>query len=689
MTNQKYLILLLCSLFFFRTHAQESKSQVVDSIYSLSLSDLMNIPIQSASKKKESSFDAPLSSYSITKSDIDKSGVTNIMEALRLAPGVIVRELTNGEYDIHIRGMENLNRTNGNFFKSNAYTLVMIDNRPVFNHSLGGTYWESLPVDLNDVDRIEIVRGPSSSMFGPNAVTGVINIITRRMDKKKTMISGNAQAGTLTQAIGQISIGQTFGDKFSAIVTANFQDRSRFQETTYNATTGNYDPLSPTIENRSRALNKWGVNTYLTYKMSNKSSIDLSLSDQSSSYQRPYLSSAFDFGGTDTKAANLAVTLSNFKLRSSYQNGRINDNNAAVGVHGEYDFHVTDAVAEYDFKIGSKYTITPGASIQSVTFDDSKYTNPSAGKLGYYNGSNSLTTTSGFLRSDLNFTEKFRVIGALRLDKFSVPDQSYLAYELASTYNINSKNLVRFAVTRSNSGSFIGYNYLNTGGGTLKGNNNLKIFIMDMVELGYRVQITDKLQLDVDLFQQSAQNLTAIVQFSGYQSFINVPTTAVQQGATLSVNYVPNDKFQFKPFITFQTTQTSNLPSLYVDPGFAQAANIPLMYSNSKNLYTPGSYGGFYLNYHPVQKLNLNLSGYYFSQHTNYDASNTVPGSPQYSQGQIAGKFMANFKVSYEIYKGLNVFTSGRNILGATSREFYGGDQTQAMLFGGVNYNLK
>ena len=149
MTNQKYLILLLCSLFFFRTHAQESKSQVVDSIYSLSLSDLMNIPIQSASKKKESSFDAPLSSYSITKSDIDKSGVTNIMEALRLAPGVIVRELTNGEYDIHIRGMENLNRTNGDFYKSNAYTLVMIDNRPVFNHSqkvfCGFVEFEKLP----------------------------------------------------------------------------------------------------------------------------------------------------------------------------------------------------------------------------------------------------------------------------------------------------------------------------------------------------------------------------------------------------------------------------------------------------------------------------------------------------------------------------------------------------------------
>jgi iron complex outermembrane receptor protein len=683
------MIGLLC-LASFSLHAQEEKKQEVDSLYTLSLEALMNVPIQSASKKAETLFDAPLSSYTITRSDIDKSGITNIMEALRLAPGVIVREMTNGEYDIHIRGMENLTRTNGAFFKQDAYTLVMIDNRPVFNHGLGGTYWESLPVDLNDVDRIEIVRGPSSPLFGPNAVTGVINIITRRMKEEKTIVNATVQAGTLTAAADRITIGQKFGDKFSAIISGNLQDRSRFQNVTYESSTGNYLPLSTAVPNYSRALNKWGINGYFTYKMSGKSSIDLTLSDQSSAYQRSFLGTGFDQGGTDTKAANLAVTLSNFKLRSSYQDGHMFDTRVGIP-HGEYDYHVADASAEYDVKFSDKYTVTPGASLQSVTFDDRKYTNPGVGNVGYFNGVNSINTTSGFVRTDLNFTEKLRVIGGLRVDNFSSPNQAYLAYELATTYKINSKNLVRFAVTRSNSGSFIGYNFLNIGGGQI-GNNNLKIFTLDMVELGYRVQLTDKLQFDVDVFQQSAKNLTAILQNNGYQQFANVPTTAVQQGATFGINFVPNDKIQFKPFLTIQTTQTKDLPSLYIDPAFAQAASVPLSYSSNKNLYTPGSFGGFYFNYHPLAKLNVNVSGYYFSKQTaydaSYDASNPSANPAQYAQGQIAAKLMINAKVSYEITKGLAAYVSGRNVFNATSREFYGADQTQAMVFGGVSYRV-
>ena len=148
----------------------------------------MNIPIESASKKEETLFDAPLSSYTITRSDIDKAGATSIVEALRLSPGILVREQTNGVYDVHIRGFDNILGTSEVYTKSNLATLVMIDNRPVFNHNLGGTVWEALPVDIGDVERIEIVRGPSAPLFGPNAVTGVINIITKRVEKNKSHV---------------------------------------------------------------------------------------------------------------------------------------------------------------------------------------------------------------------------------------------------------------------------------------------------------------------------------------------------------------------------------------------------------------------------------------------------------------------------------------------------------------------
>jgi len=693
---QKYFYYVLCLGLLGIATPSLSQDAEID-LYALSLEELMNTPINSASKKEETLFDAPLSSYTITKSDIEKSGATSIMEALRMAPGIIVREQANGMYDIHIRGMENLDRTNGTFLKSNSYTLVMIDNRPVFNHGLGGTNWESLSIDLNDVERIEIVRGPSSPLFGPNAVTGVINIITKRLNESKTLVNANVQAGTLGTSIANVSAGQRFG-KFSAIVSGNFQDRNRVDSKYYKETTGEYleldqyitDPAARALKypDPSRSLNKWGVNGFLNYKASQNVSFDLSLSHQEASFQKIWITNPLNDGTTRNATANLSAKIYGLNVRTSYLKGYnfdLRDN----APHAEYEFTVADAVIDYDIKLNSKYTFTPGLSYQTVTFDDRDYTNPSQGVVGLFNAENTITTMAGFLRADLNFTQKFRVLGGLRIDKFSDPDDAYLAYEFASTYKINTKNLVRLAITRSNSGSFVGYNFLNIGGGQI-GNSNLKLFTLDVIELGYRAQLTSQLQLDIDVFQQTAKNLTALIQTAGPLQFNNVPTKATQIGTTISLNFVPNEKIQFKPFFTFQQTDTKDLPSVYVDPTIVPEGLVT--YNDSKHAYTPGSYGGFYFNYKPTSKFNINLSGYYYTKQNQYDGSQyNDDGSinaPQYSLGQIKGKFTMNAKVSYEVVKNLNVFVNARNAFASSTREFYAADQTAGLYTAGLSFNL-
>ncbi len=670
------------------TWAQDTNE---DDMFSLSLEELMNIPINSASKKSETLFDAPLSSYTITKAEIEKSGAPTIMEALRLAPGVIVREQANGMYDIHIRGMENLTRTNGTFLKTNAYTLVMIDNRPVFNHGLGGTNWESLPIDVNDVERIEIVRGPSSPLFGPNAVTGVINIITKRMDTKETMVSASAQGGTLGTYTSNLSVGKKFGDKFSVILSGNMQNRDRVDSDYYNAGTGVYGPTNNPgrYDDQSRALNKWGVNGYLNYTASENISFDLSLATQAAEFQKIWIFNPLNEGSTENTSANLTAKIHGLDVRASYLKGHNIDLKGTVP-DAEYDFNVADFVAEYNIQISKKFKVTPGFSYQTTTFDDRDYaTDPT--RPGLFNAENTINTIAGYVRADLAFTEKWRVLAGLRLDKFSDPDDAYLAYEFATTYKINEKNLVRAAYTKSNSGSFIGYNFLNIDvpGGSF-GNTNLDLFTLTMIEVGYRVKISPKFQLDLDVFHQNAENLTAFNQIdgSGTLQFMNVPTTAEQIGATISFNYVPNQKIQFKPFFTFQKTETKDLPSVYADP-----AILPITYSDSKNEYTPGSYGGFYFNYQPISKLNINVSGYYFTKQHQYDGSQyNVDGSirpAQYAFGQIDGKLMFNAKASYEIVSGLNIFANARNLTGAQSREFYAADQTAGLYMMGASFNLK
>lgn len=705
-----YTLLLILGMFALGSSVygqeQPKPSEEEVDLFDLSLEELMNVPINSASKRDETLFDAPLSSYTITRAEIERSGTTSIMEALRLAPGVIVREQANGMYDIHIRGMENLVRNNGTFFKTNSYTLVMIDNRPVFNHGLGGTYWESLPIDLNDVERIEIVRGPSSPLFGPNAVTGVINIITRKMGENSTLVSSNVQAGTLGTQTANLSVGKKLSDKFSAIISGNFQNRQRpdskyFRPETFDGEVtipaGYYDLdqiLDPTsaktrYPNPERALNKWGVNGYFQFKPSETVQLDWTISAQGAEFQKVFIDVPLIDGNTSNFSTNLNAKIKDFTLRTSYLSGHNIDARFTLP-WAEYNFDVLDLVAEYGIKIGDKSTITPGFSYQNVNFDDSEYHNPQEGRVGFFAGEKqSLNTIAGYVRGDFAVTDDLRVLGGLRVDKFSAPDKAYLAYELATTYKINERNLLRAAITRSNSGSFLGYNFLNLGGARL-GNDNLKLFTLNMVEVGYRVQLGENFQIDLDVFRQKGENITAIVQSTLAtfpQVFSNIPTTAIQHGFTIAFNYVPNEKIQFKPFFTFQQSETKDLPSLYLNPNLIPGL---VTYEDKKNFYTPGSYGGFYLNYRPSSKINFNINSYYFSKQKQYDnyVDDGDANDTDNEFNNIKGKIILSAKLSYNITPEFSVYVNARNLTNSKSVEFYSADYTRGLYLVGISYNL-
>ncbi len=201
----------------------------LDELYEL----LLNKDVTSASKSEESVFDSPLSTTVLSHDQIVASGATCFEEALRLVPGIIVRQKTNGNFDVHIRGNDNLPPKNMMLYSENSNTLVMINGRPVFNYSHGGTLWESLPISFEDVDRIEVVRGPSSALYGPNAVSGVINIFTKDIDKNSPLVSGNLQGGTLSTYIGDISFRKQLTETIAFGVSGNYEKRNREREEIY------------------------------------------------------------------------------------------------------------------------------------------------------------------------------------------------------------------------------------------------------------------------------------------------------------------------------------------------------------------------------------------------------------------------------------------------------------------------
>lgn len=153
-------------------------------IKGISLQELMQLKITSLSRKSEYASRSAASVYVLTQDEIHRMGVTHIAEALRYIPGVEVARLTANKWSVSIRGF-------------NARTanklLVMIDGRSIYSPLFSGVLWEEKDVLLEDVDRIEVIRGPGGTLWGANAVNGVINIITKNAkDTQGALIKAGA-----------------------------------------------------------------------------------------------------------------------------------------------------------------------------------------------------------------------------------------------------------------------------------------------------------------------------------------------------------------------------------------------------------------------------------------------------------------------------------------------------------------
>ena len=153
----------------------------------MSLEELGNIQITSVSKKAERLADAAASVYVITADDIRRSGAGTIPEVLRLAPNLQVAQVSAAGYAISARGF------NGSNSSAPNKLLVLIDGRSVYTPLFSGVFWDAQGVMLEDVERIEVVSGPGGTLWGVNAVNGVINIITRNAgDSQGTLLAGVA-----------------------------------------------------------------------------------------------------------------------------------------------------------------------------------------------------------------------------------------------------------------------------------------------------------------------------------------------------------------------------------------------------------------------------------------------------------------------------------------------------------------
>jgi iron complex outermembrane receptor protein len=154
-------------------HADDNQQGQPVDFADLSIEELANIEVTSVSRRPESLQEAPASVFVITAEDIRRSGARSLPEALRLAPNLQVTRSSNTNYYISARGMNGTGNSPANKL------LVMIDGRSVYSPLFSGVFWDEPDVMLEDIERIEVISGPGGTLWGVNAVNGVINIATR------------------------------------------------------------------------------------------------------------------------------------------------------------------------------------------------------------------------------------------------------------------------------------------------------------------------------------------------------------------------------------------------------------------------------------------------------------------------------------------------------------------------------
>jgi iron complex outermembrane receptor protein len=190
-------------------------AQSTADLTSYSIEDLMRLEVTSVSKKERPIGTSPAAVFVLTSEDIRRSGLTSVPELLRLVPGLHVARIDGSKWAVTARGF------NGRFANK---LLVLVDGRTVYSPLHSGVYWDEVDLPLEDVERIEVIRGPGATMWGANAVNGVINVITKPSGSTPgTRVS--LSAGSEERLAASVRYGGSVGDGLSWRVWGKAFDR--------------------------------------------------------------------------------------------------------------------------------------------------------------------------------------------------------------------------------------------------------------------------------------------------------------------------------------------------------------------------------------------------------------------------------------------------------------------------------
>ncbi len=454
----------------------------------MSLEELGKVEVTSVSKAPQGLNTAPASIYVITHEEIVRSGVLSIPEALRLAPNLQVEQIGSQDYQIGARGFG----SHLEFQNFSNKTLILIDGRSVYNPLFSGVAYDQQDVFMDDIDRIEVISGPGATLWGANAMNGVINIITRKAQDTQGALA-RADAGDENAVAARLGAG--FGADNAWRVYAKGFDRGPSElpsgesagDRWHKAQTGfRLDLGGPSASDRFTVQ---GDYQHASENQLNFDDVGFSQSDVLGRWEHD---------------GELADT----RLQVYFDRTRRDQPPSGVG----FDLDTWDIDFQQTLNLGERHRVVWGAGRRNHNYD---ITNTPT--LAFDPPHRTLELNNMFAQDTIAFGERFKLTAGLKFEENSFSGWSTLP-DLRFSFAPNSAALLWAAASRAiRSPTPFDVDVREFAGDTLfiEGNPDFRPEKVDAFEVGYRSQPHAAISWSLSAFYDDYRDLRSIEPLPG------------------------------------------------------------------------------------------------------------------------------------------------------------------------------
>jgi iron complex outermembrane receptor protein len=535
----------IVSAFFLPITHASSQGLPISELKKMSVEELLNIEVTSVSRRPEKLSKTASAIQVITKEDMERFGATRLPEALRLATNLEVAQVSAGQWSISARGF---NSSTGNKL------LVLIDGRTVYSPLFAGVFWDIQDVMLSDIEQIEVISGPGGTLWGANAVNGVINIITKDAKSSKGLLL-KLLSGNESKFLGGIRYGGSLSRKLNFKVYGKYTDRD--------------DAVFP---DGTDAHDNWNIG---------QSGFRLDWSDDTKNVVTLqgdlYLSKIKTFKEdslTRTKGGNLLARwshnfseTSDFKVQFYYDRVHRETTRSFDDILNTYDID-----CQYRFVVGKRHNVVAGLGYRMI--DD----NFSPGTISFSPRKRSLDIYSSFIQDEITLKKErlYLIVGS------KAQHNDYTGYEfqpsarLAWTIPAMQQTLWSAVSRAVRTPSRVDRDFVTAP--FLLGGPTFKSEVLWAYELGYRLQPHEKISVSVATYFNNYDKIRSVEQVNSPAPFpIEIANGQYGHayGAELTTDYQVMPWWRMRLGYTYLNLTISSRPSSTDTSKGASEANDP------------------------------------------------------------------------------------------------------------------